>query len=384
MTMTRETRSESPAEQGYRAVDLDQHFFEPSTIWDERLPAKFKGMGPTHVTDSMGIKREVLAGVTLPRLPRIPWPRKHPAFASASIDAASHYGFQERLARAGWDPKARLELFDEENVSAALIYPTAGLHFSAITEVDVYVALCRAYNDWAAEYVSHDPTRLAASALVPQLSVKETVAETIRTAELGLKGIVMRPNPVGRTIEDPAWEPLWATLDEMGTWVAFHEGASLCNPQLGADRTDNYIFQHMMSHPFEHMAAMLALIGGGVLDRHPNMKALFVEAGCGWVPYWLERMEHHFEAPYEAMQLSLTPTELFQRQCFVSADAEEGKIIAGLVDCIGADNICWSTDFPHPDHDWGGLVSRFTDRQDIAEAAKRKIVGENAAALVGF
>jgi uncharacterized protein len=132
------------------------------------------------------------------------------------------------------------------------------------------------------------------------------------------------------------------------------------------------------------MAAMLTMVGSGILDRYPNLRVFFVEAGCGWVPYWLERMEHHFASPYESMQLSLTPTELFKRQCFVAADCEEGAIIPGVVHAIGADNICWTTDFPHPDHEWGGVVERFLVRDDIKDETKRKLIGENAARAYGI
>jgi predicted TIM-barrel fold metal-dependent hydrolase len=79
--------------------------------------------------------------------------------------------------------------------------------------------------------------------------------------------------------------------------------------------------------------------------------------------------------------LPLTPTEYFLRQCFVSADAEERASIPAVVSCLGADNICWSTDFPHPDHEWRGVASAFTSRDDLSEDAKRKIMGENAARI---
>jgi predicted TIM-barrel fold metal-dependent hydrolase len=332
----------------------------------------------------MGVRRQVIGGMTLPRIPSVPVPRRHPQLSGVA-DSQHHYGLAEHQARAGWDPKVRLEFFDAEHVAAAVIYPTTGLHFGALTDLDLLTALCQAYNTWAHDFCSTAPERLVAAAIVPQQDVHQAVLETRRAVEeLGFKGIVMRPNPIGRAIEDPAWEPFWSLLEELEVPLTFHEGTSLCIPQLGADRTENYIFQHMMSHPFEHMSAMLMMIGGGILDRHPKLRVAFIEAGCGWVPYWLERMEHHFESPYENVQLSLTPTELFQRQCWVSADAEEGAVVNAFVQSLGAENVCWSTDFPHPDHTWGGLVSRFTERADLNEGVKAKIVGGNAAALYGL
>jgi predicted TIM-barrel fold metal-dependent hydrolase len=369
--------------QRYRAVDIDQHFLEPESMWDEYLPAKFRGMGPTHHVDSMGVSRLVVGGVTLPRLPKIPLPvaTKGTGFEESGIsDSKTHYGMDQRRAQAGWDPAVRLEFMDAENVAAAVIYPTVALHFAALTDIELVVALCQAYNNWVADYCRTAPDRLIAAAVLPQLDVHASVAEARRAAdELGLRGVMLRPNPVGRTVEDAAWEPLWALLDERALPLTFHEGVSLSLPTLGLDRSENWIFQHMCAHPFEHMSAMMMMIGAGILERHPNLKCSFIEAGCGWVPYWLERMEHHFETPYRAMQLPLTPTEYFHRQCLVSADAEENKGVTAFVDALGADNLCWSTDFPHPDHIWGGLVGHFVERGDLSEADKRKIVGENAA-----
>jgi hypothetical protein len=69
---------------------------------------------------------------------------------------------------------------------------------------------------------------------------------------------------------------------------------------------------------------------------------------------------------------------VFRRQCFVSADAEETDGVRACVDTIGPDGICWTTDYPHPDHTWKGIASGFLDRDDISAAAKAQIIGGNA------
>jgi predicted TIM-barrel fold metal-dependent hydrolase len=269
---------------------------------------------------------------------------------------------------------------DSEGIYGNVIYPTTGLMFGSVDDLDLLVALCQAYNNWAKDFCSAAPDRLFVPAVVPQLDVFETLKETERAVtELGLMGIMMRPNPIGRTVEDPAWEPLWSLLEELDRPIGFHEGTALNITHLGADRTDNYLCQHVMSHPFEHMAALLALIAAGVLDRHPNLRVLFLEAGCGWVPYWLERIDQHLAGmwAYQDVHLSLSATDFFKRQCFVSADAEEEAVVAAFISCIGDDNLCWTTDFPHPDHDWRGMAKEFASREDISEDAKRKIMGGN-------
>jgi len=284
-------------------------------------------------------------------------------------------------ALAGADPNARLAIMDKEGIDVSVMYPTIGLHFGAVMDLDLLVALCQAYNNWAHDFCDACPGRLLAPAVVPQRGVTETIQEARRAVEdLGLAGIHLRPNPIGRAVEDPAWEPLWALLEELDAPLAFHEGTTLSVPQLGADRTENFLFQHAMSHPFEHMAAMLALIAGGTLERHPALRVLFLEAGCGWVPYWLERIDAHLSGPfaYEDVKLGLSATSYFKRQCFVSADPEEQAVVSAFVSCLGPDNLCWSTDFPHVDHEWKGQAQEFSGREDLSVEAKRSILGGNA------
>ena len=154
-----------------------------------------------------------------------------------------------------------------------------------------------------------------------------------------------------------------------------HEGTTQDVPQVGIDRYDNFMFRHMITHPFEQQMGLLSLICGGVLERHPGLRALVVEAGVGWVPYWMERMDHHVEAwGFASAPLPLTPSEYFRRQCFVSADAEE-TLLPFVVQAVGDENVCFSTDYPHPDHEFEGIVAQLTERQDLPEASKRRILG---------
>jgi predicted TIM-barrel fold metal-dependent hydrolase len=109
-----------------------------------------------------------------------------------------------------------------------------------------------------------------------------------------------------------------------------------------------------------------------------------VEAGLAWVPYWLERMDHHVEKwGFVNTPLALSPSEYFRRQCWVSADAEE-KLLPFVIQAIGDDNLCFSTDYPHPDHDFAGIVAGVQERGDLTTESKRKILGENAARLFGI
>ena len=66
-------------------------------------------------------------------------------------------------------------------------------------------------------------------------------------------------------------------------------------PTMGADRYRDPFFFHMVCHPFEQQAACMDIICGGVLAKFPGLKIAFLESGIGWLGYWLDRMDGHFE-----------------------------------------------------------------------------------------
>jgi len=351
--------------QTQRVIDADAHFFETAEVWNKHLDPKFHAAMPKLVKDSQGRIRRVIGNEMLPYIPRDPNVKHMDQIAGA------------------FEPKARVADMRRAGVDVMINYPTAGLLFGGVKDLPTLVALCRAYNDWAGAFVSYDPKKLVAPAVVPQLSVDETLAETRRALDtLGLRGIMMRPNPIGgRTLEHPALEPLWDLLEEYKAPLILHEGTTQNLPQVGLDRYENFLFRHMVSHPFEQQMGLLSMICGGVLERHPGLKVLIVECGCAWAPYWLDRMDDHMEHwGFASAPLPLTPTEYFKRQVFIAAEGNE-RLLPFTVDAIGDDNLCFSTDYPHPDHPFEGVVAGLMEMKGLSETSRRKILSENAARL---
>ena len=107
-------------------------------------------------------------------------------------------------------------------------------------------------------------------------------------------GLLVRPNPVcGRNLYHPDYDALWAAIEALGRPVCLHDGSSPRLPSYG-DRLATHTSGHILSHPFEAMAAMMSLIWYGVVARHPGLRFIHFEADGGWVPYWLQRMEQHY------------------------------------------------------------------------------------------
>jgi len=349
-----------------RPIDADGHVQEPADAWERHLDARWRPFAPRTHTDDQGRIRQLVGGELRPYIPA--------PSGAWNIPAGGH------------DPKQRLADMDRQGVERSLLFPTYGLMFAGLARTDVQVALCRAYDDWLHEFCGADRRRLVGVAVVPQHDLAEALAETRRCVrELGFRGVMLRPNPVrGRTLGDPYWEPLWSLLEELGVPLAVHEGTTQELPQSGRDRFENFAMRHVCSHPHEQQIACVALVMGGVLERHPGLRVAFLESGCGWLPHWLERMDEHMQGWGHAIaRLPLTPSEYFQRQCFVSCDPSE-RTLAGVIELVGEDVVLFATDYPHPDALGGDLVARIARRPGLAPSAVQKILRGNAERCFGL
>lgn len=348
-------------------IDADGHVQEPYDMWPKYLESKYLLDAPRLVTDNRGIARRQVAGRVLPVIGEVvdkDWKR-----------------LPERAG--GHDPHARLKDMDAEGMDIAVLFPTIGLLFGGVEKADVQAALCRANNNWIHDYTRAAPNRLFAVAAVPQLDIKEMLVEARRAVtSLGCKSVFLRPNAIGgRTLDDPYFDPLWSLLVELDVPLCVHEGTTLNVPTAGMDRYQNFLFRHVVSHPHEQQMACLEILCGGVLERHPALRVAFMEAGCGWAASWIERLDHHMKYwGHTSRKLPHLPSEYFLRQCFISADPDE-QTIPGIVQVMGDANIVFASDYPHQDSILSGVVAEMTDRTDLSETTKAKILVENARRL---
>ena len=167
--------------------------------------------------------------------------------------------------------------------------------------------------------------------------------------------------------------------------VLFHEGYGVANiPRIGVERVNNTMQGHMVSHPFEHMMAVLLLITGGVMERFPRLHFGFMESGASWAPFWLNRMDDHAKMfAKDHQQLPEKPSYYFKRQCFLGIDAED-PLLPTLIESGLGDNLLFTSDFPHFDAPFPGTVDVFLDRSDISEKVKKSILFDNGTRLFGL
>ena len=353
-------------------VDADGHVTEPPRLWKGYLEQDYRERAPRPTLDENGTYCFVVGDTLLARTA---------SRLGSKLEAKPDEQNPVTLRRGGWDPVARLEDMDREGIDIAVLYPSVSFFFPEIQDPPFHAALCRAYNNWLADYCKTAPERLIGIALLPLDDVGASIRELERcTQELAFRGAFFRPNPYnGRLIQHPAYEPFWQCAESLGIPITVHEGLSDTIPTLGRERSESPVLQHLMSHPFEQMAACGGLILGGVLERHPSLRFVFLESGCGWVPYWVERMDGHFENWGRHLPgLKLKPSEYFRRQCFISMDPDDELAPAALT-ALGDDCMVWASDYPHPDHPIEGCVKETLEiLSRVGESTTRKVLGMNA------
>jgi predicted TIM-barrel fold metal-dependent hydrolase len=177
-------------------------------------------------------------------------------------------------------------------------------------------------------------------------------------------------------------------VQELGVPLIVHEATghpdTAGGDRYGMREPERYAYNHVISHSFEQMFAALSLICGGVCERFPRLKIGFFEAGCSWVPYWISRLDDHFEHRIlgRYFPIKLKPSEYFERQCAVTCDPHDETIplaVAGL----GAHKLLFATDYPHFDSG-GKAVEKFLHVGGIAAADRRRILADNALGFFGL
>lgn len=362
---------------GFKIVDVDAHLMEPEYVFEKYIDERYKSEAPRMgAAPDSGRRTFLVEGEPFTR-EKGKYPMAAPAFLGAVRKAMQRF---ERAAKQGFSAEARIQDMDEQGVDIQVCYPTAAGQMLGreFRDTKLLAACCRAYNDWSADYCSKDQKRLRWSAILPMQDVDEAIKEAHRAAKNGAISFYVRPNPVrGRAIFSEEYLPLWREVEKLGKPISTHESASASVPSFG-DRMDTHVSGHILSHPFEAMAAMTGLIWYGVIEKLPKLRIVHVEADGGWVPYWLQRMEQHwnFSGNAEHEYLTRRPTEYFKSNFFVAFRGDEPTMKAA-VDLVGDNNFLWDTDYPHPDGTFPWGVGAILE-QPIPAESKRKILWDNA------
>jgi predicted TIM-barrel fold metal-dependent hydrolase len=269
------------------------------------------------------------------------------------------------------------QFLDEDDIAWSVLYPTAGLTFGLIRDKDWACAVAAGYNNYLCETFTKPEKRLKGMALIPLQSIPDAVKELRRAVqELKMVGAILPAVGLRQPFGDQRYFAVYEAAQELGALLAVHAAPT---QGIGVDAFDTLIEVRTLSHGFGQMIQMTSMIYNGVFDRFPNLRVAYAEAGCGWVPYLMERMDMEYEhRNTQVPALKVMPSDhLRSGRIFIHCELEELGI-ARIVELLRDDILFCATDFPHePRSEFRENIEKFMARENLSMETKRKITTEN-------
>ena len=370
----------------YKVLDSDLHVMEPADIFNNYLDRKFRDQAPQWTGNYMGGDGGWRFPDMLQAKPE--WVNKD-SVSRELLAKTKEDRYVEEEAQ-GYTAELTLKAMDREGIDVAVMFRTA---LGSVIHVDAQdpaytLALCRAFNDWLADFVKTDPKRLKGAAMLPFNDIPAAVKEAERAVkDLNMIAVTLPSTVVDdRMPHDPECDLLWETLQALDIPATFHDtslGYSKMNPGYWfREHPNNTVLTHAFSFPMTLMMTIGAMTVGGVFQRFPRLRAAFLEGNCSWLPWLLYRLDEQWEGFGEGQEIQLKrlPSEYFKEHCFVSVEPD-GECLQQVVETVGDDNIVISTDYPHPDSNYPYAIDTFLAYDKASEATKQKILWDNCARL---
>ncbi len=342
-----------------KVIDTDSHWSEPYDLWTSRAPARYVDRVP-QMGERDGRRRWWFDGdiaIGLPIASSVIAPDGQKVTGAAFFDLDN-----DMVHRASFEPEARVAMLDALGIHAQVMYPNvAGFgnqNFLKSPDDMLRLVSVQIYNDALAEFQDDTGQRVFGMALLPWWDLDAAVAEIERASANGLRGIVTCSNPEEAGLPDMgerAWDPVWQACSDLAMPVNFHIGSSKGSldffgkapwPSFGQERR----LAVGSANLFMGNARVIGnMIYAGVPERFPDLRFVSVESGIGWIPFFLECLDHQLDetAPNELAELSLAPSDYFRRQ-FFGTFWFESAMVPAAIDYLGPQCLMFETDFPHP------------------------------------
>jgi predicted TIM-barrel fold metal-dependent hydrolase len=330
-------------------IDCDAHVLEPADLWLEYLEPEFRDRA-IRVDEVDGVERliigeeVVLQGVVA-------------GLGGAEEDKAQLFAGKRSYVRDNpldaYDPYARLKRMDEWGIEQSVLFPTICILPFPTEDQDLANAYCRAYNNWIADFCQPAQDRLAPIAVVNWHDVDEAARELDRCLARGFKGLFAPPETLGgKRPADPHFDPLWARCEEANVPACFHvivRFTGAARPFVDwVTTTPGPVFSFGLGGTGQLMPAIASIVVDQLFERFPRLKVVSVEAGCGYAPYLMDRLDAKFDAFRQIIPLERRPSDYIRENCYFVAEQGERTIDAAL-ELVGEDRIMWGSDYPHVD-----------------------------------
>mgnify|MGYP002630824589 CR=1 FL=1 len=366
-------------------VSVDDHVVEPSTLFDNHLPAKWKDAAPRSIRKDDGTDVWVFEGNEIPNIGLNAVAGRPPE--EYNIEPTSY----DMIRKGCYDIHERVLDMNRNGVLGSMCFPSfvqfCGQLFSKSSDLDTSLQLLRAYNDWHIdEWCGTYPGRFIPLSIPPIWDPQLMADEVRRVAKKGCHAVTFSENPFKLGwphIFGDHWDPFFAACQDEGTIIALHIGSSSTMIEMAPGAPIDVM---ITLTPLNTMNAATDLLWSPVLRKFPDLQFALSEGGTGWIPYWLERIDyvyqqHHFWTGQDFGDKlpSQVAAEHFN-YCFIS-----DRI--GIQDRhdVGIDAITWECDYPHSDSTWPNSPEMLTKQLDgVPDSEIAKMTYENAMRIYRF
>ncbi len=277
--------------------------------------------------------------------------------------------------RGGFDLAHRLRDMDAMGVDVQVLSVTPQTYlYNQDASLGAMTAAIQ--NDQIAKLVKQNPQRFMGIATLP-MQAPEKAADELKRAmtTLNLRGTMFASNIIGKNLDDPSFEPVWATAEELGAFVFIHP-----NNVAGADRMKSYYLNNLIGNPLDTTIGAACLYFGGVLDRYPKLTVVLAHGG-GFTPYQAARWEHGWHVrPEPKKNIAKQPVDIAKR-FYYDTILHSAPVLEFMIEHVGADRVMLGSDYPY---DMGMMdCVKHVRGLKISDADKATILSTCAQALLG-
>lgn len=243
------------------------------------------------------------------------------------------------------DVDVRLAAMDDAGIARQLLSPNPLTYFGSLPVADG-VAFARSHNDGLAALVAKHPDRLLACAQLPVQDVGESVAEARRAVrDLGMAGVYLDTDPAGRTLDDPALDPLYEALVELDVPLFVHPSPLGPDGPPADARLRRFDLDLLLGFAYDETLAVAALVFGGVLERHPGLDVC-VSHGGGTAAFLSGRFAAAVEKrPWASQALRDNGFEHYYRRIWFDTHVHDERSLDLLVAHAGVERLVFGTNF---------------------------------------
>jgi aminocarboxymuconate-semialdehyde decarboxylase len=236
---------------------------------------------------------------------------------------------------------------------------------------------CRIQNDALAAIAGANPGRVAALGAVPLQDPQLAATELEAVLDAGLVGVEVPASVGGSYLGDPRFEPFWEAAAAAGALVFIHPTTrGFADPAFA----EHYLW-NTVGNPLETTICAAQMTMAGVMERHPELRALLAHGG-GALPALRGRLRHSHTFQPDAMARLGEPPEESIRRFYFDSVTHDAELLRALVGFAGAEHVLLGSDYPFDmaDPDPAATVRR----SGLDAADEAAVLGGNAAGLLGL